>query len=405
MSADVDDVFDFVKYIRGESEAKQRSKYSHKTGNHGKTGVNNDRANNIQGVDINRPRTLIKKSSQGYLRACSPVQDYQDSSSPRKLRPINKVPDAPKSQNRYTRSISEVATPISFLPFHRRKPSDSIWDVVDAVTLPIDISTSPRKQNLVAKMTKPTNSKTDKNNTLSHPMAFRDPMFSISKSMTDTSPSTSYNTKDDMMIEDIIATTSNTFDFPSSPPQSYNMCMSGSPGVQKTYGKGRTIVRQDLDSLLSDTFMPSRFQSEDIEEDLIIKKNEVKSSHELREVGGNARFVDEMNYILDGLRESHQLSVRRNSGIELSRKLLNSEFLLKARAHNYIPKIYAMLNKSQDSLLIRESGFMELIVNSLNNPFDLFDDNNESLKRSERLLIKEMKEIIIRSAIFETKSK
>ncbi|CAG8743692.1 13066_t:CDS:1, partial [Racocetra fulgida] len=212
MSADVDDVFDFVKYIRGESEAKQRSKYSHKPGNHGKTGVNNDRVNNIQGVDINRPRTLIKKSSQGYLRACSPIQDCLDPvrSPPKKVRPINKVPDVAKAQNRYTRSISEVATPMSFLPFHRRKPSDSIWNVVDAVTSPIDISTSPRKQNLVAKMTKPSNSKPDKNNTLSHLMTYRDP---ISKSIMDTSPSTSYNTKDDIMIEDIIATTSNTLDF------------------------------------------------------------------------------------------------------------------------------------------------------------------------------------------------
>ncbi|CAG8699472.1 4001_t:CDS:2, partial [Scutellospora calospora] len=223
-------------------------------------------------------------------------------SPPKKIRPINKIPETPKVQNRYTRSISEVATPMSFLQFHRRKPSDSIWDVVEAVASPIDLSTSPRKQNLVAKMTKPSTSKSDKNNTLSHFITYRDPTLSISKSLMDTSLSTNYNTREeDMVIEDIIATTANPLDFPSSPPQSYNMNISGSPGVQKTYGKGRTIIRQDLDSLLSDTFIPSsRFQSnEDIEDDIIIKKNELKSSHELREVGGNARFVDEMNYILD----------------------------------------------------------------------------------------------------------
>ncbi|CAG8568919.1 145_t:CDS:10 [Dentiscutata erythropus] len=366
----------------------------------------------LKSVDL----TIKKKKS---------INSIIPSSSPKRM--TKTIIEPPKTQTRYTRSISEVGTPMSFLPFHRRKPSDSIWDVVDAVASPIDISTSPRKQNLVAKMSKPPVSKPDKNNTLSHFMTYRDPTFSASKSMIDTSPSTSYNTRDDMFIEDIIATTSNVPDFPSSPPQSYNANISGSPGVQKTYGKGRTIIRQDdLDSLLSDTFMPSSlFHSDDVEKDLIIRKNEVKSSHELREVGGNARFIDEINYILDGLRENHQLSVRRNSGMELSRKLLNSEFLLKVRAHNYIPKIYAMLNKNQDSfirccfafiiclliedkhsseLLIREYGFMELIVNTLNNPLDPFDDNNESLKRSERLLIKEMKEIIIRSAIFESKS-
>ncbi|RIB21676.1 wings apart-like protein regulation of heterochromatin-domain-containing protein [Gigaspora rosea] len=366
----------------------------------------------LKSVDL----TIKKKKS---------INSIIPSSSPKRM--IKTIIEPAKTQSRYTRSVSEVGTPLSFLPFHRRKPSDSIWDVVDAVTSPVDLSTSPRKQNLVAKMTKPPVSKSDKSNTLSHLMTYRDPTFSSSKSMIDTSPSTSYNTRDDMFIEDIIATSSNALDFPSSPPQSYNANISGSPGVQKTYGKGRTIIRQDdLDSLLSDTFMPSSlFQSDDVEKDLIIKKNEVKSSHELREVGGNARFIDEINYILDGLRENHQLSVRRNSGMELSRKLLNGEFLLKVRAHNYIPKIYVMLNKNQDSfirccfafiiclliedkhsseLLIREHGFMELIVNTLNNPLDPFDDSNESLKRSERLLIKEMKEIIIRSAIFEAKS-
>ncbi|CAG8685803.1 20966_t:CDS:10 [Gigaspora rosea] len=350
----------------------------------------------LKSVDL----TIKKKKS---------INSIIPSSSPKRM--IKTIIEPAKTQSRYTRSVSEVGTPLSFLPFHRRKPSDSIWDVVDAVTSPVDLSTSPRKQNLVAKMTKPPVSKSDKSNTLSHLMTYRDPTFSSSKSMIDTSPSTSYNTRDDMFIEDIIATSSNALDFPSSPPQSYNANISGSPGVQKTYGKGRTIIRQDdLDSLLSDTFMPSSlFQSDDVEKDL----NEVKSSHELREVGGNARFIDEINYILDGLRENHQLSVRRNrlDGMELSRKLLNGEFLLKVRAHNYIPKIYVMLNKNQDSvnkhsseLLIREHGFMELIVNTLNNPLDPFDDSNESLKRSERLLIKEMKEIIIRSAIFEAKS-
>lgn len=365
----------------------------------------------LKSVDL----TIKKKKS---------INSIIPSSSPKRM--TKTIIEPAKTQSRYTRSVSEVGTPLSFLPFHRRKPSDSIWDVVDAVTSPVDISTSPRKQNLVAKMTKPPVSKSDKSNTLSHLMTYRDPTFS-SKSMIDTSPSTSYNTRDDMFIEDIIATSSNALDFPSSPPQSYNANISGSSGVQKTYGKGRTIIRQDdLDSLLSDTFMPSSlFQSDDVEKNLIIKKNEVKSSHELREVGGNARFIDEINYILDGLRENHQLSVRRNSGMELSRKLLNGEFLLKVRAHNYIPKIYVMLNKNKDSfirccftfiiclliedkhsseLLIREHGFMELIVNTLNNPLDPFDDSNESLKRSERLLIKEMKEIIIRSAIFEAKS-
>ncbi|CAG8637779.1 7174_t:CDS:2, partial [Scutellospora calospora] len=61
-------------------------------------------------------------------------------------------------------------------------------------------------------------------------------------------------------------------------------------------------------------------------------------------------------------------------------------------------------DKHSSELLIREHGFMELIVNSMNNPSDPFWDNNESLKRSERLLIKEMKEIIKRSTIFEPKS-
>ncbi|CAG8541071.1 11065_t:CDS:10 [Diversispora eburnea] len=247
---------------------------------------------------------------------------------------IYKTPPPPRISEHPIRSISEVGTPISFLSFHRKKTTESVWDIVETGSSPINMSSpSSRKQkNLKMESTE------------------------ITTTTTSTTITTINQTHQNLLL-------------PYEEDPSFD-----SP----TYGQRRTILGQDLDSLLLDSYLSSGLKfndnnenGEDEEEkDFNEKSSQVKSSHELREVGEYTRFTDEMVYILDGLRKSQPLNVRRTSS----------------------------------DLLINESGFMEIIVGCLNSPLDPFSDDNE-LKRSERLLIKDMKEIIRRSTIFSSKSK
>ncbi|CAI2166083.1 15535_t:CDS:10 [Funneliformis geosporum] len=216
------------------------------------------------------------------------------------------------------------------------------------------------------------------------------------------------------------------FGFPSTTPPSCSISGGSVISGQKTYGKGRTILGQDLDSIFLDPFNPSRtsfdmgLTDDDIKDNLAPKKLALKhfksrkkillkSSRELREVGDNTSFTDEMDYIFGGI-ENRSINVRRNSVMDLLSKLLDRDFLLKIRAHNYISKIYTILDRNQDLdknssvYLIKEHDFVGFVVNLLNTSSDPLSTDCDSLKKSEKLLVDNFKEIILKSTIFKEKS-
>ncbi|CAG8475806.1 14773_t:CDS:2 [Acaulospora colombiana] len=361
-SMDSDDVFDLAKYVNG------RKGESHEP----VVGIVSNLTNSMLNANIPRPKTPKKVSRSNKQSRQDSVKTSTKKSGEVKYTHKTSQKESSKDAIPRTpdRSISEVGTPISFLSFHQKKHSDSVWDAVDAVASPIDLSSSPRRQNLVAKMSKPsTPSKIDRSQPLSRSLPWGD-----SKSKLDFGSSSSQDRKEDSYLssyeEDLFTnTSSSSFDFPSSPSSSYNLT-NGNSGVQKTYGQGRTILGQDLDSFLFDTYnSASGLQFDEDKDDVVSKKSELKSSHELREVGSLTRFTEEMDFILDGLQERQNLN-----------------------------------DKHSSELLIKESGFMEIIAYCLNSSLDPFNDDSDSLKRSDRLLINEMKEIIHRSAIFGSKS-
>ncbi|KAF9357055.1 hypothetical protein BGX26_004305 [Mortierella sp. AD094] len=78
------------------------------------------------------------------------------------------------------------------------------------------------------------------------------------------------------------------------------------------------------------------------------QKTALKASHELREAGQNHRFKDEIEYILDGIRATDRLKIRRTSCIELTRSMLRREFATQVRAHQYMPIIFEIISNDQD---------------------------------------------------------
>ncbi|RIA86273.1 wings apart-like protein regulation of heterochromatin-domain-containing protein [Glomus cerebriforme] len=426
-SVNDDDVFDFVKFIRVEAKTKRNVRNQPKSGSHEQiTGIVNDRTNNMLNDNIIQPVTPTKKNSQTSSKSTvtpkeSFVNKTQTPKKPRKNHMLIDIPQAP------SRPISEVGTPVSFLSFQqKKKPSESsVWDVVDAVTSPTDILLSPRKQNLVARMSKPViPAKQDKSQSLS---SWNQSAISIPKSKSQ--KMVDAKTKDDEILsyaDELLASSKSIFDLQNSNPPSYNIPSGNAFGGQKTYGQGRTILGQDLDPMSLDSLSLDPIRDMEIDDNnvddtnLAPKKHALKSSHELRVGGDYTRFTDEMDYILDGL-ENRSINVRRNSVMDLLSKLLDGDFLLKVRAHNYISKIYVILNGNQDSLirccfsfivcmlmedkhssesLIQENGFIEFVVNLLNTSSDPLNTDIDSLKKSEKSFINDFKDIILKSMIF-----
>ncbi|KAG0002455.1 hypothetical protein BGZ80_005717 [Entomortierella chlamydospora] len=94
------------------------------------------------------------------------------------------------------------------------------------------------------------------------------------------------------------------------------------------------------------------------------QKTALKASHELREAGQNHRFKDEIEYILDGIRATDRLKIRRTSCIELTRSMLRREFAAQVRAHQYMPIIFEITSNDQDPYtdfkdLARQSGIIQ----------------------------------------------
>ena len=250
ISVDVDDVFDFVKFIRGGAKTRRNTRSQPKNGIHESiTSIVNDRTNNILSNNVVQPVTPIKKSSKSTTVMKESLVN-KPLKKPRKNHILLDIPQTP------TRPITEVGTTVSFLSFQqRKKPNEqSVWDVVDAVTSPKDIISSPRKQNLVANMSKPTPTKQDKSQSLSFLKSSSTAKPSKSK-MFDT------KTKDDEILsyaDEFLASSESVFDFPNSVLPSHNMPSGSTLGSQKTYGQGRTILGQDLDSLFLDPLIPSQ---------------------------------------------------------------------------------------------------------------------------------------------------
>ncbi|KAK9766823.1 hypothetical protein K7432_003814 [Basidiobolus ranarum] len=156
----------------------------------------------------------------------------------------------------------------------------------------------------------------------------------------------------------------------------------------------------------------------DLVDDVDENATDLKSQHELRELGESKRFNDEMEYVLGGLDPTQSLSVRRTSCLELARKLLSGNFSMKLRAHNFIPKIYELLREQNDSIILSCRAFMlyllvqdkrnleflpledhcmELLLKLLTIDPDPLAQLNWGSTKSEKRLIKELREVVVAS--------
>ncbi|RUS15387.1 wings apart-like protein regulation of heterochromatin-domain-containing protein, partial [Endogone sp. FLAS-F59071] len=206
-------------------------------------------------------------------------------------------------------------------------------------------------------------------------------------------------------------------------------------GVTVTYGRSRSFLGQGNggggeigggwfsadDELRDEGLSDSEEEAVDV-----AKKKDLKSVHELREAGEYKRFSDEMEYILDGLQSGQGLNVKRASCIDLARKLLDTNFTMKLRAHDFIPKIYLGMRAEDDAiircclafmivvlvqdkrnveLLMMEDDFLDVVVVLLNDeaadPLKEGDAERVVKKKADKFLVEDVKEIVSSSTLFD----
>jgi Wings apart-like protein regulation of heterochromatin len=77
----------------------------------------------------------------------------------------------------------------------------------------------------------------------------------------------------------------------------------------------------------------------------------------LRATGESKRFTDDMGYLLEGLKLSEPIGIRRSGAVELSRHLADAEFVRKLCANGLVGHVYEELRRAQagDGDRVRES--------------------------------------------------
>lgn len=106
---------------------------------------------------------------------------------------------------------------------------------------------------------------------------------------------------------------------------------------KRTYGANRSYL---ADSPTKKESIYDSIMSESSDESEQEELN-IKSVHELRETGGNARFMDEMEYLAEGLEDEG--SSRRTTLLEICKKAKDPDFIRKLKTTDYADKILHVL--------------------------------------------------------------
>ena len=147
------------------------------------------------------------------------------------------------------------------------------------------------------------------------------------------------------------------------------------PGPRITYAaKNRTVLREQEDDLLLNATLSENLSSikpsrrivpamnshkdqenyrdaEDLEDSEGYQATSMRSIHELREAGGNARIVQEMESLLDDIENSVSISQERSALQELTKRLGESSFTRQFIDKNLDFRLTGRISSSTDCLV------------------------------------------------------
>ena len=185
------------------------------------------------------------------------------------------------------------------------------------------------------------------------------------------------------------------FDFESEPVMSeMETDISFAPGKLTrvaTYPMGSTSLDHDTGELVTQVKCPKSYK-----EYFTVIKN-VKSAHEMNDIGEFQEFNDDVEYICDGMKPRNKISARCLAAISLAQKCMKPNFRMHLRAHGEVSKFFSELKDapsnsslalctstilfvlSQDRLnmdMDRES--LELLLNLLDTDCNIKDAMDDS---------------------------
>ncbi len=91
----------------------------------------------------------------------------------------------------------------------------------------------------------------------------------------------------------------------------------------------------------------------------------VKQAHHCQESGESQQFIDDIEYLLDGLKDSTSVSTRCLSTISLVEKSAAPAFRMHLRAHGMISKLFGALKDAAKDPVGRGSSFRTISQVSL----------------------------------------
>lgn len=138
---------------------------------------------------------------------------------------------------------------------------------------------------------------------------------------------------------------------------------------RRTYGANRSYLAD------SPTKTESFYSSLDSDsgEESAHEELHIKSVHELRETGGNTRFMDEMEYLAEGLEDEG--SSRRTTLLEICKKSKDGDFIRKLKSTDYADKILKVLPQVVDTDPV--AAFLVLFIAQ-----KIFEDNGANVLHS-----------------------
>lgn len=109
----------------------------------------------------------------------------------------------------------------------------------------------------------------------------------------------------------------------------------------------------------------------------------VKQTHEVQELGETQDFIDDVNYLLESLRDTNSTSIRCLSCLKLAGKCISPAFRMHMRAHGTVTKIFSLLHDacSDPCLALSTSTIMFMLSRDRLN----MDLDQESLELMLRL--------------------
>ncbi|RUS70309.1 hypothetical protein EGW08_021932 [Elysia chlorotica] len=108
----------------------------------------------------------------------------------------------------------------------------------------------------------------------------------------------------------------------------------------------------------------------------------VKQTHEVQELGETQDFIDDVNYLLESLRDTNSTSIRCLSCLKLAGKCISPAFRMHMRAHGTVTKIFSLLHDacSDPCLALSTSTIMFMLSRDRLN-MDLDQDSLELMLR------------------------